>query len=456
MPWLATWVGCLTVSMRIADVTLAFPAIVLAMAITVVLGPSLRNATIALILVRWSDWAWLMRGQVLSAKNNEYVLAARCLGCSPTRVLIRHIFPNVIAPLLVKASLDIGAIILFIAVLIVVIIIHELGHFVTAKAAGVKVLEFAIGFPPRLFAIKRGETEYSINVIPLGAFVKTAGENDPTVPDSLAGKSPWVRMGVYFAGPLANGLLAFILFVVFFMIPVQVVVGSELGAEIAQVREGYPAQEAGIQKGDILLEIDGIEIHRSEDMRRAIEERTGEEITLLLQRDEEEISRSLTPAVDPDTGREIIGISYRWPSPYITESHRYSFWEANRFSGKIFASTPTLLKDAIIHNPSDAVTGPVGAGQIAVEVLKHDLSNIVFFTALISLGIGMFNMFPIPPLDGGGIVEAALEGIRRGKRLSPQAIRLVYVTGVALLLTFFVMITYNDILRLIRGESFFP
>jgi peptide/nickel transport system permease protein len=103
--------------MRIADVTLAFPAMVLAMAISVLLGPSLRNATIAMILVWWPDYAWLMRGQVLGAKNNEYVLAARCVGCSHARVLIRHIFPNVLSPLLVKASLDIGAVILFIAAL---------------------------------------------------------------------------------------------------------------------------------------------------------------------------------------------------------------------------------------------------------------------------------------------------------------------------------------------------
>jgi peptide/nickel transport system permease protein len=105
------------VAMRIADVTLAFPAMVLAMAISVLLGPSLRNATIAMILVWWPDWAWLMRGQVLGAKNNEYVLAARCVGCSHGRVLVRHIFPNVISPVLVKASLDIGAVILFIAAL---------------------------------------------------------------------------------------------------------------------------------------------------------------------------------------------------------------------------------------------------------------------------------------------------------------------------------------------------
>ena len=232
------------------------------------------------------------------------------------------------------------SILLFIAVLIVVIIIHELGHFASAKAAGVKVLEFAIGFPPRLYAFKRGETEYSLNLIPLGAFVKTAGENDPTVPRSLASKSPWVRMGVYLAGPLANGLLAFILFVIFFLIPVQVVVGSEVGAQIVSVSEGYPAQEAGIEKEDIILEIDGIEIHSTDDMRRAIEERTGEEITLLVLRGDEEITKSLTPVFDPDRGYEILGIGYRWPSPYITESQGYSFWEANRFSAQIFADTP--------------------------------------------------------------------------------------------------------------------
>ena len=339
------------------------------------------------------------------------------------------------------------AILIFIAVLLVVIVIHELGHFFTAKAAGVKVLEFAIGFPPRLFSIKRGETQYSLNIIPLGAFVRTEGETDPTVPGSLASKSPWVRMMVYFSGPLANGVLAFILFVAFFMIPTEIRVGSELGAEVGSVVEGYPAYEAGVEVGDIILEIDNIEIHRSEDMRRAIDERQGE-MTLLLQRDDEEISKSLTPMIDPDTGNEIIGIRYGWPSPYITESERQPFWQATHDSGKIFVDTPILLKDAIFESPGEVVAGPVGAGHIAVEVLEHGVSNVIFLGALISLGIGLFNIFPVPPLDGGGIVIAGIEGIRRGKRLSPRAIQLVYMTGTALLLTFFIMITYNDVLRL--------
>ena len=99
-----------------------------------------------------------------------------------------------------------------------------------------------------------------------------------------------------------------------------------------------------------------------------------------------------------------------WASPYITESERLSFWDATYQSGKIIADTPGLLKDALIQNPGDAVAGPVGTGQVAVEILKYGVSNIIFLAALISLGIGVFNIFPIPPLDGGGIVIAADRG----------------------------------------------
>lgn len=333
------------------------------------------------------------------------------------------------------------SILIFIAVLFIVIVTHELGHFIASKAAGVKVLECGIGYPPRLFSFTRGETQYSVNLIPLGAFVRTAGENDPSVPDSLASKSPWVRMGVYFAGPLTNGLIAFILFITFFMIPVQVIVGSDLGAEIGSVTEGSPAYVAGIEKEDIILEIDGIEIHTSEDLSHAVGGSEGG-LSILLQRDEDTIYTNLTP-VD---GK--IGIGYTWASPYITESERLPFWDATYNSGKIIIDSPALLKDAIVQNPGEAVAGPVGAGHIAVQILEHGISNVVFLAALISLGIGLFNMFPIPPLDGGGMLIAGIEGVRRGKRISPKAMQFVYMTGAALLLTFFVMITYNDVLRL--------
>lgn len=146
-------------------------------------------------------------------------------------------------------------IVVFVLALFVAIIIHELGHFLTARRAKVKVEEFGIGIPPRLFGIRRGETVYSVNAIPVGAFVRTAGENDPTVPRSLASKGPWTRLGVYVAGPLANVLLAFVLLSAFNALPYSVIAGN--GLMVHEVTEGFPAQQAGIMAGDVILEIEG-------------------------------------------------------------------------------------------------------------------------------------------------------------------------------------------------------
>jgi regulator of sigma E protease len=136
-------------------------------------------------------------------------------------------------------------IMLFVMALFAAMVVHELGHFLTARRAKVKVEEFGIGIPPRIFGIRRGETVYSLNAIPLGAFVRTAGENDPTVPRSLAGKGPWTRLGVYVAGPVANILLAFVLLSAFNALPYSVIAGD--GIMVHAVTEDSPAQEAGIQ-----------------------------------------------------------------------------------------------------------------------------------------------------------------------------------------------------------------
>jgi len=350
------------------------------------------------------------------------------------------------------------AILAVIAVLFTVISFHELGHFFAARAAGVKVLEFGIGLPPRLFAIKRGDTEYSFNLIPLGAFVKPLGEQDPTIPGSLASKSPWTRMMVSAAGPLANGLLAFFLLAASLMIPTEVVVGGE-GVKVMRVNEGSPAKEAGVQSGDVILSIDGKEINDFEDMRQAINDSPeGEEITLLLQRDGEEVATSLQPKFDPELDQKVIGVGIWWVTPY-TEPQRYPFLQALASSGQVLIDTPTMLKEsiqAIRDNPGEALVGPVGAAQITGEMAKFGLSAVVALAGILSLGIGLFNLFPIPPLDGGGIMVAGLEGVRRGKRLSPRAMRLAYAVGTTLLLTIFIVVTYNDIFRLIRGESLIP
>jgi len=349
------------------------------------------------------------------------------------------------------------SILIFLAVLFVVISIHELGHFFAFRVARVAVKELGLGFPPRIFAVKRGETEYSINAVPLGAFVMPVGDESPTSPGSLANKSPWVRIWASFAGPLANGLLAFILFTVSFMLPMQVVVGGAGGAEIVQVDSGSPAEVEGVQPGDVFLMIDGEEITTTDEMHQIITlaADSGRSITVDLLRGEEEMQVILIPRASPPEGQLSLGIGYRWLGPYIFQTYRSSVAEASYLGGQTILNIPVLLVDALSSGEAQLV-GPVGAGQMTVEMIGHGFSSIVFLAGLISIGIGLFNLFPIPPLDGGGIVIALIEGVRRGKRLSPRGMRLAYAIGTALLIALFVTITFNDILRLIRGESLMP
>ena len=202
-------------------------------------------------------------------------------------------------------------IILFIVALFVVVFLHELGHFITAKRTGVKVEEFGLGFPPRLFSIKRGETVYSVNAIPVGAFVKSVGEDDPTVPRSLASKGPWPRLAVYVAGPLANIFLAFVLLSAFFMIPSSVIVGD--GVMVHSVVEDSPAEEASIEAGDIILEANGERVHKWGDIQNIISSsEEGEEITLVLQKDGSQEEVDLIPQFNPDLGRLTVGVTLCW------------------------------------------------------------------------------------------------------------------------------------------------
>lgn len=428
-------------------------------------------------------------------------------------------------------------IILFILTLFVVISLHELGHFITAKRTWVKVEEFALGFPPRLFGIKHGETLYSVNAIPLGAFVRCTGENDPTVPRSLASKGPWSRLAFYAAGPLVNIFLAFILLSAFFTLPTNVLVGN--GVMVHSAAKGSPAEEVGIEPGDIILEVNRQPVHKWGDIQNMVNSsKEGEEITLLLQRNGSQSETSLKPEFDPALGRraigvllcwnivnqvgegspaakadirpgdtilgingqaiyngesmsralasaeeggkihiallrgqeeiikefelasaqQVTGIDLRWVDGARIEQKRLPIWKAAYLGGWYITHMPELIVASIPlikEDPSKALVGPIGAGQLTVEAVRaFGFSNMLFMAGIISLGIGLFNFFPIPPLDGGGMLVALIEGVRRGKRLSPRAMRLAYTIGTTFLITLMVLITFYDILRLIKGGSF--
>lgn len=345
----------------------------------------------------------------------------------------------------------------FLAVLVVLILAHELGHFVTAKAFGVRVDEFGLGFPPRLLSVKRGETRYSLNAIPLGGFVKMAGEEDPNVPRSLASKSIGTRILILSAGSLMNFLLPLLLFSIALMIPYNLVVGQ---IRVDEVAPNSPAAQAGIRPGDAILSVNGKPVNNSGDLHRYIQLNLGKRITMLVQHgDSARETVQVTPRWKPPQNQGAIGITINTSNPSIISQH-YPFWKAIPLGVSACIETFILFKNGIVSMIIGAVpvavTGPVGIAQITGEVAKAGISPLLEFAAFLSINLALINIFPLPALDGGRIAFVLLEAVRRGKRISPKTEGLVHLIGFAMLMVFFLAITYQDIIRIISGESLIP
>ena len=345
----------------------------------------------------------------------------------------------------------------FIGVLIVLVLAHELGHFVTARASGVRVEEFGIGFPPRLFSIKRGETRYSLNAVPLGGFVKMAGEEDPNVPGSLAGKSTGIRVLVLASGSLMNALLPILLFSIAFMIPHNVVSGQVMVEEVAA---GSPSARAGIEAGDVVLKIDGNQVRNIGELHRYIQLKLGQEVDITVKHSDSTTETvQVIPRWEPPEGQGATGVRVKVSNPSIVRQH-YPFWKAIPMGVGECIETFVLFKNVIIGMIIGAVpiilAGPVGIAQITGEVAKAGLSPLLEFAAFFSINLAIINIFPLPALDGGRIVFVLLEWVRRGKRVPPKTEGLVHLIGFAMLITAALLITYQDILRIISGESLIP
>lgn len=345
----------------------------------------------------------------------------------------------------------------FIIVLLVLVLVHELGHFFTARLFGVGVEEFGLGFPPRIVSVKRGETWYSLNALPLGGFVKLAGEEDPSVANSLAGKSPGIRVLVLSAGSLMNFLLPLLLFSISFMVPHDVVVGQVVVEEVAP---GSPAMQAGIQSGDTLLSLDGDPIRSTIDLHRYIQLGLGREATLLVRHSDSSMETvHLIPRWRPPEGQGAVGIALRTLNPTIV-SERYPFWQAIPMGAVESVETFVLFKNGIISmiigTTPVAVTGPVGIAQLTGEAAKAGIGPLLEFAAFLSMNLAVINIFPLPALDGGRIAFVLLELLRRGKRISPKTESRVHLIGFAMLMAAIFLVTYQDVLRIISGGSLIP
>ena len=232
------------------------------------------------------------------------------------------------------------------------------------------------------------------------------------------------------------------------MIPTTIVTGGE-GVKITEVSPGYPAAEAGIQAGDVVLDIAGSDVQTPTDVNKIIKERQGVATIIKIQRNDEIIDITLTPG----TGDRPLGVELYWLKEHTT-IYRLGFFKAISASAHIIISIPTIfpeLVSAIIQNPADTLMGPIGAAQMTGEMIKYGASAVISSAGSISMGLALFNLLPIPPLDGAGMLLAIIEILRRGKRLSLQKEQLIYKSGTLLLIILTIVIWYNDIVRLVRG-----
>ncbi|HHV94619.1 MAG TPA: site-2 protease family protein [Firmicutes bacterium] len=334
----------------------------------------------------------------------------------------------------------------FVLVLGPTIFFHELGHFLAAKAVGVKVYEFALGFGPALLRRRGRDTVYSLRLLPLGGFVKLAGmdipeDEDAIIPDedesSFNKKSLSQRLAVIAAGPIMNFVLAVVLFAVYMglvFIPPTVQV----------VEPGSPAAEVGLLPGDVITEVAGEKIASIREINSIVARHPDQEIPITILRENRPLRLTITPRLDRELGRARLGIG-------MVEKERQSPGQA-LYTGlrqTYFVSRDIVLSIVrmIAGRIEPDIAGPIGIFQIVGESANRGLMFVVFMAAVLSINLGLFNFLPIPVLDGGWLVMLLWEAAR-GRPLEPEQKGLVQFIGLAFLLLLMLFATYKDLARL--------
>ncbi len=357
-------------------------------------------------------------------------------------------------------------IVIFIAILILLVLVHEFGHFFAAKLFGVKVEEFGIGFPPRIWGIKKGETVYSLNWLLLGGFVRIfgeegEGENDPR---SYANRPAWQRAVILGAGVFGNIFLTFIILWIGFTIGFPTALGGKIeggkllesNVQIVQVVKGSPAEEAKIKQTDIVLSIkspqtDSLAITDVETLQTFTKNHRGEVLTLTIRRGGEIFEKNVLSRANPPEGEGQMGIALAqvgivaFPWYEAIGKAFTATWNNIYF---IFLSIYLLIESFFTEGKAiGEVSGPVGIAVLTGQFYALGINYFLAFVALISINLAVLNILPIPALDGGRLFFLIIEKLK-GSPLRPELENRIHAVGFALLLGILIIVTVRDILHL--------
>ena len=335
-------------------------------------------------------------------------------------------------------------------ILSLLMLVHELGHFITARRAGVVVQEFGFGLPPRIFGYEYKGVIYSLNWIPFGAFVKMLGEEDPTSEGSFASKSKLTRSIILAAGSAMNFVTAVIVFAIAYMTGWPTPIPDEV--QIAEVAVASPAEAAGLRSGDLVLTIDGQRVSSIEDFQRLVRERIGGSVALEIQRGDQKVQTSMTPRVDPPPGQGAIGVKIQPRTRPVAYNPLESVWLGFKRAVNVIVFTlaaPLMVIQGSLPGEMLRPIGLPGMAQVTSQAVEATRQSGYFYPLLVmtgtfSAGLAIANMLPIPALDGGRLFFIFIEAIR-GRRISPERESLVHFVGIVVLIALMILIAVNDI-----------
>lgn len=344
----------------------------------------------------------------------------------------------------------------FVIVLGILVFVHEFGHFLVARMAGVKVITFSLGFGRKLLRFKRGETEYVVSAVPLGGYVKMLGESTDDVVEeedasrSFSNKPPFARMLIVFAGPFFN--VVFAVFVFFAMFLGGYPTPSD-STRVGDVMKGEPAYEAGIRTGDVITRIDGKPVREFTDIHSAVNTAGQRPLVFEIDRNGEVLTFRITPKLSDEKNvfGETTGQSVRIGVGRALETRRDSIGEAIPHA---FIHTVNMTELTII-GIGKLITGSISRSNLGGPILiyqqvgqqaKAGLAHFLNLLAIISISLGVFNLFPIPILDGSHILFAFVEMVVR-RRIPDSTVEVAQKIGLGILICIMVLATFNDITR---------